>query len=309
MSGVATDTSAHARRRGSLVPALPRSTVRRYLATQYPPAQAVAVGVAVVTSYAAYGRIAGGMSIDAPALVAAVTVMVLFLQLRVVDDVTVWSNTHDRDEVSGATGAALVAGLVATTVGIAIVNAAIDARMLAATVAITLVMAATLPATTRERRLPPPVSVIFGRLPLFELCPAAMLAYAYLAWHVSSGRSLRWFEVAVVVGVLLCGFSVWKFTRHLGERTEERIYRMPWPVVRVLCMALLAASLALNALLVSYAELSPAFLAWVAGVTAVFAFLARPRRSPDTERPAWAGLPYPTAIVAGLAIELLAHGW
>jgi hypothetical protein len=173
---------------------------------------------------------------------------------------------------------------------------------------VTLVMVATLPATFAERRRPQIVSLLLGRLPLFELCPVAMLVYAYLAWHVASERALAWVDVATVVGVVWCGFTVWKLTRHLGERAEERIYRLSWPTVRVVCLVLLAIGLAFNALLVVSAELSPAFLAWAVLVTAVFAFLARPRRTPDNERPAWAGLPYPAAMIAGLVTQLLALG-
>jgi hypothetical protein len=280
------------------------SGTRSYLGEQFPPAQAVALGVACLVSYAAYGRFAGDISFKALAVVAAITVPVLFLQLRLLDDVITWYETHDVEDIAGASLPGLIVGLGCTTAVILVLNAN-HVWMFGLAIGTTMLMLISTGVTTQERRLPTLVALGLGRVPLFEVAPAVMLAYVYVTWHIATNRSLSFGEVVVVVGFFWSSFNFWKLSRHLGDRPLERIYRLTWPVVRLLCVVLLAISLALSIALYFYADLSLAFLVYCVMVIAVFAVFSRPRGRLDEVRPWWVALPFPTAMIAGLLVQLL----
>jgi hypothetical protein len=280
------------------------SGARSYLGEQFPPAQAVALGVACLVSYAAYGRLAGDISFNALAVVAAITVPVLFLQLRLLDDVITWYETHDVEDIAGASLPGLIVGLGGTTAVILVLNAN-HVWMFGLAIGTTVLMLVSTFVTTQERRLPTLVALGLGRVPLFEAAPAVMLAYVYAAWHIATNRSLSFGEVVVVVSFFWSSFNFWKLSRHLGDRPLERIYRLTWPVVRLLCVVLLAISLALSIALYFYADLSLAFLVYCVMVIAVFAVFSRPRGRLDEVRPWWVALPFPTAMIAGLLVQLL----
>lgn len=281
------------------------SAAAGYVMEQFPPAQAVALAFSCVVEYLAFGRAAGELSIEGSAVLAAVTVALLFLQLRLVDDIHTFYDSGGTGDIGGATVRGLVAGMVVTTAVIVLLNL-VDGSMLIASLAIVAFLVATSLVIQAKTLLPGWVRMVLGRIPLFELAPAMMLAYVYLGWRSGTGGTLEVADVAVVVGLFLASFNVWKLSRHMGERARERIYQLTWPVVRVLCLGLLVASAGLSVALYSRADLSALWLAYALVLCALFAAMSRPRREPDSARPWWVGLPFPTAMTAGLFVQLLA---
>ncbi len=276
----------------------------RYLAEQFPPAQAAALSFACLVGYAVLGRLAGDVTLDVLAIVVALTVALLFLQLRLVDDVHTFYDTGGTGDIGGASLRGLVMATGVTTVLIGILNVG-DAAMLALALGTTAFMIGT-SCIIQAKRLPGALRLAVGRIPLFEVAPAAMLVYVYFGWRAATGDSLPAGEVALVVGVLLANFNFWKLSRHIGDRPRERIYQLTWPVVRLICTAILVVSLVLNVVLYDLADFSPAFLAASVAVILVFGFLARPRRAADTQRRAWAGLPFAILMTLILFVQMVA---
>ncbi len=279
--------------------------VPRYLGEQFPPVQAMTLSVGALVVWILCGRIAGDISFHPLAVVALATVLLLFLQLRLLDDVHTYYVTAGSGKIGGASIGGLFCAVAAATVVIAILNLAHPA-MLATALASTLLMIASSFVIRLERVFDRTSRLILGRLPMFEIAPAAALGYVYIAWHTATSVSLAAGDVAAAVGIVWAGFDVWKLTRHLGDRPRERIYDIAWPLVRWLCLGLLALSLALVVVLVGQADLSTAYLAYAVAVILLFALLSRPRRAADLSRPWWAGLPFPAAMIAGVAVQLLA---
>jgi hypothetical protein len=281
--------------------------VRRYLNEKFPLAQAGVLCAACLVLWVLCGQIDRSISLDSMAVIAATTVTLLFLQLRLFDDVNTYYVTEGRGDIGGASLRGLLAGIVVTTLAIATINLWHGA-MLALALATTLLMTVASTILGLERKFGPnsAVKLVLGRLPLFELAPATAFIYLYLTWHTATSRSLSSLEITAVVGVIWAGFDVWKLSRHLGVRPWEPHYDIPWSTVRWLCQGLLALSLVLVVVLSNRAGFSTIYLAYAVAVIMLFAVLARPRQGPEPTKPWWVGLPYPSLMVAGLLVQLLA---
>jgi hypothetical protein len=274
----------------------------RYVGEQFPPAQAAALGVGCGVEYLGFGQTSGHISIAVLTLVAAVTVPIFFLQLRLVDDIHTFYDSDGTGDIGGATVRGLVVAFCFTALIVIALNAT-HVRDLAWAIAIMCLMVAT--SGILRVKLPGWFRMMFGRLPLFELAPALMLAYVYITWSTATGRSLPLRDVLSVVGLFWTAFNVWKLSRHMGELERERIYLLRWPEIRLLCLALLGLSAFCAVKFAEQASLSPIFLAYMLGLCALFAVFSRPRRVADSRRPGWVGLPFPTVLIAGLLVQLL----
>ncbi len=281
------------------------ASARRYLSEQFPPVQAVTLSVGALVVWILCGRIAGSISFHWLLVAAIATVLLLFLQLRLLDDVHTYYVTSGAGKIGGASLGGLFCSVVVTTVAIVLINLP-HAAMLATASATTLVMVASSLIIRLERIFGPTSRLVFGRLPMFEIAPAAALAYVYVTWHTATSESLPAGDVAAVVGIVWASFDVWKLSRHLGDRPRERIYDITWPLVRWLCLGLLALSLVFVVVIARQADLSTAYLIYAIAVILLFAVLSRPRRTADLSRPRWVGLPFPAAMIAGAIIQLLA---
>jgi hypothetical protein len=279
------------------------SAVRRYLAKQFPFVQAVSIALTPIAAWLAFGKIDGHVSFGWPALAAALLVVLMFLQYRLVDDVCTYCNAQlGGPGVIPARPRPMIAGALATLPLVLVLQP--HARPLLFALAVIAVMFACSFVLAIGDRLP--LSRFVAQVPFVELVPVGIFAYVYVAWSDASGRTLAALEVIAVLGTLTAGFQFWKWSRHLGDDPIERIYRVSWNTVRWILLAVLAAGAAFNVLLYAEAGLSPAYLAYQLAAGAAFAVLAAPRGRPDTTRPAWAGLGYPAALLAGLYLQLVA---
>lgn len=281
-------------------------SIARYLNKKFPPAQVGVLYVASLLMWVLCGQIARHVSLASTTVVASTTVTLLFLALRLFDDINAYYVSEGRDDIGGASLGGLRVGLVVVTLAIAVLNVS-HVELLILSLADVLLMTIATVVLGLERRFgpQPTVRLLLGRLPLFELGPAIALAYIYVAWHLATSRSLSMIDVAAAIGVVWAAFDIWKLSRNMGVRPLDRHYDIPWSTVRWICEGLLILSLALVVILFNKAGFSVAYLVYATAVIVLFAVLARPRPGPESTRPAWVGLPYPTLMVTGLLVQLL----
>jgi hypothetical protein len=289
--------------------------VAGYLNTKYPPAQALAIALAAFTAYLAGGRLGGGEpSLGWPAVAASGTGSLLFLQVRLLDDLDTHYSGHDR--IKHGTPRGLLAGVGVTTaiiialnpepgvVGFAILPTAV---MLGAS----LVLALWCPlrtSTPLTRRRPDLIALVFGRIPLFDAGPVLAFLYVTAKWEESTGRDLSGVAVLLVVGVFWVLYEIWKMSRNIGryEGYDDiyQPYRMSWLHQRVFTAILATGSLALSVALYATADLSVGFLIYAAVLSFALAALALSGRH-EAGRPWWRGLLFPAAMIVGLLTQFL----
>jgi hypothetical protein len=282
-------------------PAQIGADVWAYLSQQYPPMQAASVGAAGIASYAIYGQEAGDLQVSGHGIVAALVVVVLFLQYRLVDDI---ATIYDREQSASipARPTVLMVALAATLSLEFVLEPHRQARLVVLGILALMVLGSA--GTSRGKRssaLP-----FMARVTFVEIVPISIFFYAYVAWHDSTGMTLSIAAVAAAIGGLIAGFQFWKWSRDLGDEPVETIYQVSWPRVRGVLLLLTGLAAAFNALLFVEAELSLLYLAYVLGVCLVFAILVAPRGQLDETKPFWAGLTFPVALQVGLYAQLLA---
>jgi hypothetical protein len=279
-----------------------------YLATRFPPGtHGVAVLATFASAYALYWR-ATGAGGGWAVLSGAATFVLLFLQMRLVDDLD--------DSASDAQGAsvaevrrrrrALLGALAAVIATICALNAAWPAAcaLALAAVALTLLTPFVLRRCLIRRRF------LLGVA--YESAPGLVLMYAYVFWKDTSGQSLPVGAVAAATALLWGGYEFWKFSRKIGL-PEFQPYDLSWGgavgVLRGLLVVVAAAAITLSAL----TRLSPALPLYSLALCAAFVlWMARepapagPARDaagrPGRPLPRWRGLPFVAALEAGIVL-------
>jgi hypothetical protein len=264
--------------------------------------QAASVGVSGIASYAIYGQAAGHLRVDGHGIAAAVLVVVLFLQYRLVDDI---STTYNSELGGGASIPArptvLIAGLVASLP----LEFLLEGDPTALLVALGALALMTLGSTGLALAKRSPALSFAARVIFVEVVPVVIFTYVYFAWHGATGETLSPAAVVAAVGGLIGGFQFWKWSRDLGDEPYEQIYLISWPRVRWVLVLLTVIIAAFNVLLFVEADLSVAYLVYVLAVCATFAAIAAPRGQLDQTQPSWAGLTFPVLLQAGLYVQLL----
>jgi hypothetical protein len=270
----------------------------------------VAIAIAFVCSYLAYGRIAGHAAPAGWILATGIaSFLVLFVQLRLVDDL----DDLERDHPVGRWGASrrsalqarLVMGLVACMAAIALLNAARLDGLIAAAVATAL----TLAGPFGFKRLFP-TRLAFGSI-VFEGAPLSIFAYIYFFWRDAGGVRLSLVALACVGGLFWTGYEFWKFSRKVHTDAMQpyflssREIRLALNVFLSLALAAnvgLARVAGLSAVYAAYAALLPlAFLIWV---NATWPSTPEAKARARAARPLWAGLTFVGAVELGLLLEL-----
>lgn len=304
----------------------PLARMWRYVDRQLPPMQAAALCIVTTCSYALLGRIGHTTPWGWEVPSAAVTTVLLFLQVRLIEDIDIHAcggeliaNLGRRRELPrNASGRVVLAdgrlvpkpstllGAIAfTTVIIVLLNAWISRGAL---------IAALVPTTTslvcasllRIRQLPR----FLGVIPFFEVVPAMTFSYLYFVWAATARSHLSFGAVATLMALWWLNWQYWKFSRGIGVYEIERIYGLQLEgrlrAIRAVLSVLVLGVLGITIRLYLDAKLSPIFLGYVACVAAVFVTsivtLAGWRQ---TNSPWWADLALSNAIVAGVIVQLL----
>jgi hypothetical protein len=315
---------------GGLLGMLPAAWlgVRRYLDKQFAPAHMASTCILVVVSYFLYARIAGISSFGYEVGASAVTVVLIFLQMRLAEDVDIhWSGGellgqvgwHRPQTYRGHARIVLPDGRVVPR----------PLTLWAATVATTgVIVALNLPlgrpgivaalsgpglliiayGALRLRVLPR----IFGLVAGFELVPALAYLYVYFAWQAHTHVALSPAAVIPVVVTFWASWEFWKVSRGIGKYERERAYGLSPKHTCIASLGFVGLALPFQIALWSRADLSVLYLAFVVGLTAFTALgigttMRSLRRAGHVEGgvPHWAGLAFPAAVLAGLGVQLL----
>jgi hypothetical protein len=284
-------------------PGLSRADVLRYLRTRFRPhvdaAAAVGCFLCLVVSFdlAANHQV----RLWLPELVGALTVVLLFFHLRLVDDL------DDLDATaSPVTRRRMRAGLGATELIVLVLNAAWPVAAAAALVAMVLALVAPFVVKPLTRASVPAIA------PAYESAPLAVLAYGYVHWTAVTGQQAPLPAVLGVIAAFWAAFEFWKFSRKVGK-DEFQPYGLADPPLRIVLLFALAVFAAGALVFGLRAHLSWFFLGYAVLIPAVFGIWLvcdwpNPRR-PGTR--AWQGmLLVETLIVAiGLQTLLTELGW
>jgi hypothetical protein len=271
--------------------------------------QAVPIAGAFLCSYLLYGRIAGDSATPGWNLLGGiVTLLALFAQLRLVDDLDDLERDHPAGQCSPARRSALrirlIAGIVACMTLIVILNFTRWHALIAAAIATALTFAGPF----GLKRLFPR-ALALGSV-VFEGAPFLIFAYCYFFWRDAGGAALPFVAAASVAGLFWTGYEFWKFSRKVHTAAMQPYFLSPRGI-RASLNAYLVLALATNLALARFAGLSDAYtayaaalpLAWLAWLNASWPTAAS--EPGGIRRPLWAGMTFVGALELGLLVELL----
>lgn len=276
-------------------------------------AQLVPIILAFVCSYMLYGRIAGKIEIGLSAFGGLLTFILLFAQMRLIDDLDDLEHDLPGDQESsrrrrGFRRRGLLIGLLACIAGIIALNVGHPESLLAALLATAVNYAAPFGVKRHTR------SLAFGFI-VYEGAPALIFAYVYFFWRDSlNAAALGPAVVVAVVSVFWAGYEFWKFSRKVHSDAMQP-YLLSTGGIRRSLTAFLGFAAAANLALYRAADLSGAFAAYsfllpVAGL--FWLNLSWPKaevpRGRKLKRPGWAGMRYVFALEAGVLLELISIG-
>jgi hypothetical protein len=257
----------------------------------------------------------GGAPLSWPAATSAVTFVLLFLQLRAVDDLDdlraeVALGRVTRREARPrlrAMGLAFTLGvLLVTALNWRDAAALTTALAAAAGMVVTPFVLRTL-LTGRAVSPAPTTGHLVKDLvlaPCFEGVPLLIMLYVYLAWSSDAGAALPSPAVVSLVGTFWLTYEFWKYSRYL-HRPGWRPYGLGWPAAQAGLLVILILALACQLVLYGTGPFSRVYAGYAVVVTAVFMLrIARATpRSPDadaTSRGAPPGILYVVAVDLGI---------
>ena len=287
--------------------------VRSYLSERFP---LVSLGGTVlsayVCSYLLYGQAIGDQVFRWETVVGGVTVVLLALFRRIVDDVEDLHEDIRTGRFSFTDGGTLrLRGLLLgglAVVGFAgFLNATCSLGLLLASVGVAawFSLAMVIKNKTWIARVRP------AKYLVVESCPVAFLLYGYAVWTEAAKDTLPALAVVAIIGLFWTTFQFWNFTRKIGTAGWP-----PWDLsVRQTLPALivfLALAGVFSVLIAHYADLSVGYLIYGVALSVVFAIVIlrwwpRLQHSKSAEVDAvWAGLPFAVGVEVGALIAVLA---
>jgi hypothetical protein len=223
----------------------PRAIVRRI-----PPyLQVLTIAGTFLSIQLLYGRMAGDTRLGWRTFSGLLTFALLFLQLRIIDDI------DDHDGASAPTRAQLITGLVLTVTLTVALNA--DRPPALAIAGSATVVMLTAPRAVTYLRSPRPL-VLAG----YEAGPALIMAYGYAAWRGQGGQPLPGLAVTGVTGLFWISYEVWKWSREI-DRGGTRPHGLGDDVLRAGLIALLAAATGCAVLVRVGTDLPPGLAAYL----------------------------------------------
>ena len=286
--------------------------VRSYLSERFPVvSQGGTVLSGYVCCYVLYGQAHGHQVFRWETVVGGMTVVLLALVRRIVDDVEDLREDIRTGRFSFADGGrrhmrGLVLGGVAVTALAGILNATGSLGLLAASVGV----AAWFPVAMVVKNKTMVARWRTLKYIVVETCPAAILLYSYAVWNEVVGDSLPAITVVAIVGLFWTTYQFWNFTRKVGAEGWP-----PWGLTlretRPALIVLLALAAAFSILIAHYAHLPVGYLLYGLALSLVFAAIILswwsrlPDRNPNRVGAYWGGLPFPVAVEAGVLIAVL----
>ncbi|WP_233808095.1 hypothetical protein [Paraburkholderia sp. HP33-1] len=268
--------------------------------------EAVPIAGAFVCSLLLYGRIAGvALEPGWRVLAGLASFFLLFVQLRLIDDLDDLDRDYPAGHALAARRAALRVRLLASLAAIVVLLVALNAGMKHAWTAAAAATALAFAAPFVFKRLFPTRPLLC--LPAFEGAPFAIFTYSYFFWRDMAERDLSVYVVVCVAGSMWTGYEFWKFSRKVGT-TALQPYHLTARGIRVALNALLILSLGINVALARLAGLSQTYLIYAALLPLVWLVLLNvswPGPASRPGRPRWAGTRFVVAVELGLLAALL----
>ncbi|MGF6805715.1 hypothetical protein OKW30_000841 [Paraburkholderia sp. Clong3] len=269
-------------------------------------AEAVPIAGAFVCSLLLYGRIAGVAIEPGWRLLAGLaSFFLLFVQLRLIDDLDDLERDYPAGHALLARRAArrtrLVASLAASAILLVALNTGMGHARTAAAAATALAFAAPF---VFKRLLP---THPLPCLPVFEGAPFAIFMYGFFLWRDVAGRELSFYVVVCVAGSMWTGYEFWKFSRKVGTNALQP-YLLSARAIRVALNALLILALGINVSLSRLASLSQTYSIYAATLPLVWLVWLNaswPGPASRPGRPRWAGTRFIVAVELGLLAGLL----
>ncbi|MGF6873759.1 hypothetical protein [Paraburkholderia sp. MM5477-R1] len=265
-------------------------------------ADAVPIAGAFVCSLLLYGRIAGVAIEPGWRLLAGLaSFFLLFVQLRLIDDLDDLERDYPTGHALSARRARLIASLAASAILLVALNAGMGHARTAAAAATALAFAAPFV----FKRLLPTNALLC--LPVFEGAPFAIFIYGFFLWRDVAGRELSFYVVVCVAGSMWTGYEFWKFSRKVGT-TALQPYLLSARAIRVALNALLILALGINVSLSRLASLSQTYAIYAATLPLVWLVWLNaswPGPASRPGRPRWAGTRFIVAVELGLLAGLL----
>jgi hypothetical protein len=234
------------------------------------------LGVAIAAAYACgfvlFNRIYDRTSsFGVGVAIGAVSEILLFLQLRLVDDI----EDISRDPITGVTQRGLLVALPISAVVVIALNwsdalaLAIAAGAIGIAVVTSFVLkpvlktpAAEISSTGSARR--DAVLSVF-----FEGAPCLIIVYGYTRWAHDTGGAVRPASVIAVSGLFWMSYEYWKYSRYM-TRSGWRPYGLSWPQARIALIGILIAAFIFQMMIVTYARLPSLYLFYALCVTVAF---------------------------------------
>jgi hypothetical protein len=268
--------------------------------------EAVPIAGAFVCSLLLYARIAGvAVEPGWRALAGLASFFLLFVQLRLIDDLDDLERDYPAGHALSARREARRTRLVASLAAIAILLVALNIGMgharTAAGAATVLAFAA--PFVFKRLFATRPLLC----LPAFEGAPFAIFTYVYFFWRDMAERELSFSIVVCVAGLMWSGYEFWKFSRKVGT-TALQPYHLSPRGIRVALNALLILALGINVALARLAGLSQMYSIYAAALPLVWLVWLNARWPGPASRPGrsrWAGARFVVAVELGLLAGLL----
>jgi hypothetical protein len=261
---------------------------------------------AFVCSLLAYARIGGDGSALGWSICRGIACFVLlFAQLRFIDDLDDLDRDHPDGECSAARRATLrrrLAASLAACIGLIVVlDVGRPHALLLAAAATVLGFAAPF---AFKRLFPRSLGIGFF---VFEGVPFLIFAYAYGFWRDASGVDLHPAITMCVSGLFWTAYEFWKFSRKAHTTAMQPYFLAPHDI-RAALNGLLVLALVLDVSLAFGAGLSRAYtlyaaalpLAWLVWLNASWHDGQRNGRAP-----LWGGMSFAIALELGLFVELL----
>lgn len=285
---------------------------RSYLSQRFP---VVSLGGTVLSAYVCcyvlYGQAHGHQTFRWVTVVGGVTVVLLALVRRIVDDIEDLRQDIRTGRFSFADGGrrhlrGLILGGMATTALAGALNVTGSLGLLAASVGV----AAWFPVAMVIKNKTGVARSRTLKYIVVETCPAAILLYSYAVWNQATGDSLPAIAVVATVGLFWTTYQFWNFTRKVGAEGWP-----PWGLslreTRPALISLLVLAAAFSALIADYAHLPAGYLLYGLALSLVFAVIILrwwsrlPVREPNRVGASWGGLPFAVAVEAGVLIGVL----
>jgi hypothetical protein len=273
----------------------------------------VSQGGAVVSSYVCcyliYGRIHGVQIFRPATVVGGMTVVLLALVRRLIDDI---DDVHDdtctdvvlKPREVGIYRRRLVLFAIAIASSIGIVNAACNFGLGAISIGTTMSFAM---AVLIARRAQTCRIVKFAAA---ETCTVLMLVYSYAVWRSVTGAALPVDAVIATVGLFWTAYQFWGLTRKVGATEGWPAWDMTPMGTRRALTILLSGTAIFGVRVAQDAQLSIGYYIYSLALPTVFLVMMLLLWPQTTDRQArniralWAGLPLAVAVEIGLLIAV-----